>query len=249
MYIFLVFLAAIVFSAGVVSRGVQMGINTFRVAGIGTLYGALGCLIIVAMSSLLGNGIGSQITQNIDLMSGMLAENAEYAQIFGLDGMSSSEITDFYRQMYSQMAMMLPAVFIIWSGIISYTECAVSSRIIRRKNPEAKGIAPIREFSISRAGLIGWVVISLAAWLLNYADLFSFAETVNVNIYLLFRAVFALQGISLIAYIFHMRGWPKVLCVILILILMVSGIGSTVLYVAGIADALVNLKSKIGVRV
>lgn len=249
MYTLLVFATAIVFSAGVVSRGTGLGVETYKVIGIGTLYGSFGCLVIIAISSLFGEGFSSQINQNIDIMSSMLAENAEYAKLFGLDNMSTAEMTEFYRKLYQTMALLLPSVFIIWSAVAAYAECAAAHRILRKKDSGFRKMKPVREFSLTRSGLIGWVAVSMLAWVLNYAEVFSFSEAVNANVYVLFRAVFAFQGISLIAYIFHMRGWPRPLWVILTVILMVSNIGSTVLYVSGIVDALVNLKGKIGVRV
>lgn len=246
MYMLLVLAAAIICSAGVVTRGVQLSLNSYKVISMGTIYGAIGCLIVIAMSSVFGAGIGSIISGNVDIMSEAMAKNKEYAELLGISDLSDAELVAFYKKLYDSVIMIIPAMLIIWSAIIAYTECAIATRSFNKKG-EARVLAPIREFSLSKTAVLGWLVISILAWVFVKGEVFSFAETINANIYLLFRAVFCLQGISVLAYIFHMKKWKRPLWVILTVIMLMTNVGTIILYVTGIIDALSNIKGRIGV--
>ncbi|MEG0662779.1 MAG: DUF2232 domain-containing protein, partial [Anaerovoracaceae bacterium] len=111
------------------------------------------------------------------------------------------------------------------------------------KGEPALRLPPFREFSLPRNSVVGWFFIFILSWVLRLTG-FGAADIVSINVNLIFEFTFALQGISLVLFGCHMRKIPKAIPVILIIVLWVLTIGKTVLFVLGIADLLLNLRSK-----
>lgn len=246
MYMTLVFMAAIIFPVGTIAKGIIVKADPYRVVTIGGLYGAIGCFIIVAMSVILGDGISTQMNLVIDEMSKVVAQNSQYAQVMGLGDLSPDKLEETYKLMYQSAAMTLPAIIIIWSVIISYLEFILISFVMRKRGKDVLKMTPVREFSLQRSGFFGWFVICMISFVMNQFGSIGIADTVYVNIYILFRAAFAYQGISFLAYLFHMKGLPKPVWIILTVIMLAGNIGTMILYIVGMMDAIFNFKGRFG---
>lgn len=246
MYMTLILMAAIIFPVGTITKGILVKAEPYRVVTIGGLYGAIGCFIIVAMSVILGDGISTQMNQMVEEMSSILAQNGQYAQMMGLGDLSADKLQETYKLMYQSAMMTLPAVIIIWSVVISYIEYMLISLIMRKRGKDALRMTPTREFSLQRNGFFGWFVICMISFVMNQIGAIEIGQTVYLNIYVLFKAAFSYQGISLLAYVFHMRRWPKPLWIILSVIMIAGNAGTMILYIIGIMDAIFNLKGRFG---
>ena len=72
-----------------------------------------------------------------------------------------------------------------------------------------------------------------------------FGQVVYFNVTLLVEFIFALQGIGIILLWTHLRKIPKVVPIMVIVVLWLTPIGKTILFLLGLADLFFGLRKRI----
>ena len=77
MYLTLAFLFGILFPISAIARGIVSKADPYRVVIAGIIYSAVGQLIVIAISGLIGQSVGEQLQSAIEALSKTLAANNE----------------------------------------------------------------------------------------------------------------------------------------------------------------------------
>ena len=180
MYLTLAFLFGILFPVSAIARGIVLKTDPYRVVITGIIYSAVGQLIVIAISGLIGQPVGEQMQAGIEAASKALAANNEIMQSMGMDKLSQAERALSLQKAYSSVIQMFPSSFIIWGAIISYLEYIILYRGLRKKDQSLLKMTPVREFSMRRQAFLYWFGIYLLSYLLTLTD-FSAGQMVYVQ--------------------------------------------------------------------
>lgn len=244
MYLTLAFLFGILFPISAIARGIVSKADPYRVVIAGIIYSAVGQLIVIAISGIIGQSVGEQLQSAIEALSKTLAANNEIMQSMGMDKLSEAERASTLQKAYGSVVKMFPSSFIIWGAIISYLEYIILYRWLRKKDQSLLKMTPVRDFSMRRQAFLYWFGIYLLSYLLTLTD-FSAGQMVYANIDYLFRMAFAYQGISFIFYFVYMKRWPKAVAIIAAILLMTQNLGVMGLYLLGFFDLVFGLKGRV----
>lgn len=244
MYSNIMMLLILILPIPMLVNGLKRGENPYRVVLKGAVLSGVGIAFIFIAAQLAGNGVGKEIDRVIDQVSRMLAGNDQMAQMMGLESDSRTERIAAYKKIYSAGADILPAVMLITAVIVSYIEGLIIGRLIKVNGRPLNPVPPIREFTLPRNTIMGWMLIFIASWILKAVG-FSGGRMILANVNLLFEFTFALQGMALIFLFAYKKKIPKIVPVIAVIILWFTSIGQTIMFFAGILDLLLSLRARI----
>ena len=69
-----------------------------------------------------------------------------------------------------------------------------------------------------------------------------------MNAFSLFRMVFVYQGMSFLAFLCHRRNWSRAVWIIVTVLLMLTSVGTSALYIVGLIDGIFGLKGRLESR-
>ena len=242
MTVNLAFLVQIFFPLMAVNSGIKLKVQPYRVVIVGALYSVFGALVTLAVFSAFTGGLEEELDRTINDTISVLT-NSGYSQMAGIDNFES-----VLTQYYNTFVTMLPSYFFMWGALVSYIEYLILYRVHARRGEDVNRMTPVREFNLSRNGVIGWCGICIIASLLSLTVDSAVIDTVYANAYALFRMVFAYQGMSFLAFLCHMRGWPKAVWIVVTILLLMTGYGTMFIYIIGLIDGILGLKVRIGNR-
>ena len=242
MTVNLAFLVQIFFPLLAVNSGIKLKVQPYRVVIVGALYSVFCALVTLAVFSVFSGGLSEELDGVINDTLTILADSG-YAEAAGIDNFESV-LTEYYNTFVT----LLPSYFFMWGAMVSYIEYLILSRVHAGRGEDVNRMTPVREFNLSRNGVIGWCGICIVASLLSLMTDSSVIDTVYSNTYALFRMVFAYQGMSFLAYLCHMKGWPKAVWIVVTILLLMTGYGTMFIYIIGLIDGILGLKVRIGNR-
>lgn len=239
-------IAIIIMPISFIMRSVKEKREPYEIIGRSVLYTMFGLVLIFALSYFLGSSVGSQIDAQIDEAAKLLASNSTAIKTFNLEGMSTAQRETTIASLYSGVAKALPAALAILAGIVCFIEYKLIVKSKKKKNPQVKAKeVHVRDFHLNVNSLRGWLLIFIVSWILAIAG-FSQGETVLLNVNLLIEAVVSLQGISFACFYMFKKGRGEIIILILTLLIFITGLGRSILFILGALDMIFNLRKKFG---
>ena len=185
-----------------------------------------------------------KLTEEISLLS-QLRANVE--QIIST-GVSSGELTIHAAQSlekaYEVMLQMVPALLVVTimlgTVFVYFAGCA----IMRKTGEEMYKFLPFKEFTFSKSIIIGGLLILVLSYILGAVGVIS-SDVLLLNVCLTLAAMFSLQGLAVLTFIFSIVRIPRILLFILVLMLVLSMMGILVLFFTGIVDLAMDLRKRL----
>lgn len=240
-------LAMIVMPVTYIRTGIGKNTPAFQVIARSTVYTGVGLFLVIALSDLVGASIVDQMSQAFDKASQMIATNEEIIAQLGLDKLSKDELTTQLDAMYKLVEASTIAMLLCTAAVINYIEYNIIVKIKYKGKQIPPGrLARIRELNLEPQQLTGWFMIYLIAFMISLSGGGNAIGTIAlININLLIESVFALQGISVVFYFFHLKQKPPILAILVTVLLWLVPFGKDILFVGGFVDVILGLKKRI----
>lgn len=148
------------------------------------------------------------------------------------------------KQTYEIILQMIPAVLIITillgTVFVYFTGCA----IMKNTGEELPNYYPFRKFSFSRNIIFGSLIMMIFGYIAGLTGIIS-TNVLLLNISAVIWVIFSLQGLAVSIFLWNTWKFPKIVFIILTALMLMSLIGTVVLFLLGVADILVNIRARI----
>lgn len=145
---------------------------------------------------------------------------------------------NFEQTMRDSMAMMqtlIPSVLVMMSMMLTYLFILAAQPFVKRFSDKRVKWPLFRNLRLPKS-LLWYYVIGLIMTLFIKMDESSYLYMAIANIMFILQLVILLQGFSLIFYVSHVKGWVKVIPIILVFVTLLSPILLTIVRILGIID-------------
>lgn len=243
MYLDLIVLAVLLFPVWGVTAMINKKAKPFYAVGIGAVFAGAGALTVMMIAVSSGVSISTEINNYIDDTVKILTANQQYMEMLNSMGVKSADAASYLKEMYSAVAQIMPALVFIIGGLVSYIEYNILVKIKYRKNDGYKPLAYIRNFALRSEDVLGWFGIYCIGYLLQIVG-FRDASSVVININVMIEMLIALQGVSMIMLVGHIKKIPKLLVGGIVLVGWMIPVGKSVIFVIGMIDLIFNIRRR-----
>lgn len=243
MYLDLIVLAIILFPIWGMTPLISKKAKPFYTVGIGAVFAAAGAMTVMVVAVASGVSISDSINNYIDETVKVLTANPQYMEMMNSMGVKSADAADYLTNTYKTVAQILPALVFIIGGLVSYIEYNIIVKLRYRKSEGFKPLAYIRNFALKSEDVLGWFFIYCVGYLLHIAG-FANASSIVLNINVMIEMVIALQGISLVMLVGHIKRIPKLLVGGILLVGWMIPVGKSVIFVIGMIDLIFNIRRR-----
>ncbi|MDO4482307.1 MAG: DUF2232 domain-containing protein [Bacillota bacterium] len=150
------------------------------------------------------------------------------------------------KQTYEVILQMIPAVLIITillgTVFVYFSGCA----IMKNMGDELPNYHPFREFSFSRNIIFGSLIMMIFGYIAGLTGIIN-TNVLLLNISAVIWVLFSLQGLATAIFLWNLSRFPKIVFIILTALLLMSLIGTVVLFLLGIADILINIRARVDI--
>ena len=143
----------------------------------------------------------------------------------------------------SMMIRSLPGYIIIWSCILAYVNYNIISKFLVKLRKDVPTLPPFRDFTLPRNSLFGFLVIFFLSFLAGNIGIID-SGLMMLNVEILLRFVFSIQGLAVLFYIGKVKKIPAIIPFIVAVVLIISGAGNTVLFVLGMAEVVFEIRKR-----
>ncbi len=209
--------------------------KSYRAIFEGVLGVAIAMMLMFIIASATGNPVGRAIASDLQLFCETAASNNQIVSMLGMEKVPFGERVNTLTKVYTYAINALPATMLVWSTIIAYFEYMIISIISRRAKYPLPELTKLKDFSMPKKALWGWILIYLMTFvvtLLGFMD----SNILQINIQVLFQFAFQIQGLAVVFYFCDSKKWPKVVAVILCLFFLPTAIGQMLLCMIGFLD-------------
>lgn len=234
MYTTLILFGIIIFPIPSLVLCIRRGLNPYN--------GVLNATISVGLSSLLififAYGAGTSVAAELE---------ASYEAYMPMLLQSLPGQEELIRQSIDIAISGFPSTILLMGAVVAYIEYLILSKFIRNGDRGAWQMARLHEFTWPRNGIYGWLLIFVLSWIAGLSGMPD-GDLVMLNIQNIFEAAFALQGTSLLLMFFFMKKVPRGLGPVLAILAWVIPMGKSVLFLLGIIDIMLGLRTRISQR-
>lgn len=158
-----------------------------------------------------------------------------------LTNIESFRLKEEADRLYNYVISILPAIFIIFSAVISYMNYYVSTAILRRLGLGIRDNPRFSKFSLPRNFIVGSLFMFLLVYLLGNIETIS-ADVIQLNIIVLVISLLFIQGLSVLDYLLVSLRFHFIFRLILLgLTVFVSPLMS-LLFVIGVLDIIFDFR-------
>ncbi|MEG2298018.1 MAG: DUF2232 domain-containing protein [Anaerovoracaceae bacterium] len=244
MPITLMLLAMIVMPVTYIKTGIKKNTPPFVLIARSTVYTAVGLFLIIALSDLVGSSLIDQMSKIFDQATDMLVSNKELISKLGLDKLSQDQLVKQVDTAYKMIEASTIAMLFCTAAVINFIEYNIIVKITYKGEQIPPGKkALIRELNLEPNQLAGWFIIYIVAFLISTSSPVGTIALVNIN--LLIESVFAIGGVSVIFYFFHLKKKPRILAILAVVALWLVPFGRDILFVGGFVDVIMGLKKRV----
>jgi len=247
MYSNILFLLILILPIPILVYDLRKGINPYRAVLEGAVLAGIGVAVVFIVAQMTGNSIGEEVDKTIESMAKILANNDQMAKATGLTDANRADRIAAYESLYSKGAQILPSVLLIASIIVSYIEGLILSHVIRINKVSVNPMPHLRELTLPKNTIMGWFVIFIASWIMKVMGAGS-GDMILANVNTLFEFTFALQGMSLLLLVSHLKKVPKAIPIIVLVVLWLTSIGQSLMFITGILDLIIDLRKRVSAR-
>lgn len=235
MYILIIFSVLVFLPLPLMALTSQKTGNAYKAIFQAVIGVAIAMMLIFILASFSGNPVGHIIAAELQSFCETVANNNQIVTMLGMDKLSFDERINELVKIYTYAINALPATLLVWATIIAYFEYMFISRINKKAKYPLPDLPKVKDFSLPKKALWGWVLIYLMTL---FFILIGFVESniLQINIQVLFQFVFQIQGIAVIFYFCDYKKWSKVVTIILCLVFLPTIIGQMLLCTMGFLD-------------
>lgn len=143
---------------------------------------------------------------------------------------------------------LVPSLFVLTSFIIVFFIQLVSYPIAKRFGVKLSESEPFRDISFPKH-IMYYFIISFIASLLLQAEVGSYMHVALTNIMFILQVLIIIQGISFILFYSHLKGWPKSISTITIILLLIVPFLLYIVWILGIIDLGFDLRKRLNTTV
>ncbi|NMB26603.1 MAG: DUF2232 domain-containing protein [Tissierellia bacterium] len=171
--------------------------KSFEIIAISTVILLVSFLLVI---NIMGDMSGvSIISQLEDSFTQALNSQIEILKDMDLSAYEVLKIRDLLENAMDYVLLILPAIVIIFSLVISYLNYLISSLILRRLGYGIVSIPKFSKFKLPNNVLLGTGIMFLGAFIIKGLKLFYY-ETILLNITVIASFMFFTQGLSVVDY-------------------------------------------------
>ncbi len=242
MFSSLMMLVAIIAPIPAIVKSIKERITPFRAVLQGLITGAVAALIVMVIGDIAGSNVFDELFTSVNIMAEALANDPNMIALLGED-LSAAERVNFINEIYSQSIQMLPAVVFIITAVAAYIEYIIISKAYKPGGIAAIPMTKMREFDLPRNIAFVWLALYVLSILVTSSGIVE-NNMIFLNINYIFDFAFCIQGISLIFMICYSRRLPQILGVLVIVVVLFTNIGKTLLMLAGFSDIIFGIKQR-----
>lgn len=235
MYTLIIFSVLVFLPLPLMASAARKTKKSYRAIFEGVLGVAIAMMLMFIIASATGNPVGRAIASDLQLFCETAASNNQIVSMLGMEKVPLGERVKTLTKVYTYAINALPATMLVWSTIIAYFEYMIISIISRRAKYPLPELTKLKDFSMPKKALWGWILIYLMTFvvtLLGFMD----SNILQINIQVLFQFAFQIQGLAVVFYFCDSKKWPKVVAVILCLFFLPTAIGQMLLCMIGFLD-------------
>ncbi|MFV0516745.1 MAG: DUF2232 domain-containing protein [Aminipila sp.] len=247
MYTLIIFAVLIFLPLPLMASSARKTQDGYKAIFQGVFGVAISMALIFLMATATGHPIGQTISADLQSFCEMAAGNDQFISMLGMGKLSFQERVSLLTQVYTYAINALPATTLVWATVISYFEYMFISKMSKRAKYPLPQLPPLKEFSMPKKALWGWILIylmTLVVTLIGFMD----SNVLQVNVQVLFQFAFQIQGIAVIFYFCDQKRWSKVVAIIICLLFLPTAIGQMLLCMLGFFDLGFGLRRMITKR-
>ncbi len=227
---------------GRLRRGLKGKEEAIKTVEYATIFSIGGLAIIFMAMFFLGDTVGSQLHEEIVKLSKTLSTNENFVKSIGIKDLSTEDRVDKIVKVYSVLENIFPGILCIVAAIIAYFEYNLMVRFATKG--ENRPFAFIMDFNLDSKTWISFIIMYIISFLMELGN-FPIGKLATLNINTIIEAMLILQGMSCMLYVSYKKNIKKVIPLILMAILLVSGVGKILIYFLGLIDVVFSLRERV----
>ena len=171
----------------------------------------------------------------------LLSAQLEMIEDMDLTSYQFLEAKELLENAYKYLLLIIPAILLIMSLVVSYLNCLLSSIGLKKMGIGIINIPKFSRFRLPNNVIPGIIVMFLGVYIMNKLEM-PYYETVLINLVVLVGFMFIIQGLSVVDYFFiKIRIFPLIRVILYLLFLFNSPI-VTVISILGFIDTIFDLR-------
>ncbi|MCS0789019.1 YybS family protein [Cytobacillus firmus] len=206
----------------------------------GTLVFLAALLILYAAAVALFNV--NIIQEGIDMMEESIQISEGVLEGFG---QNTDKAVEQFTEGLKMIETLTPSLFVMTSVICVFIIQLVSFPIVKRFGIQVESWKPFREMSLPKSILWYYLITIIASFLFNPSE-GSYWFMALVNIAFILQIFMVIQGLSLIFFFSHLKGWPKAVPVLAAVFTFLMPFLLYIVRILGIIDLGFDLRQRLG---
>ena len=194
--------------------------------------GTLACLKLVSKQSIL-DGLRETMDTTLDQAT--------------QSGQMTIHAADMMRQTYEYLLQIIPGLmisFVIIGILFIYFE---GTALLHRTGEEMKNYFPFRELSFPRRLIHGFLLMFVLGLIAGATGIVS-RDVLLLNICIVMWTLVCVQGISVLAFLWHRPHFPRFIFIVLAVMICFSVVGTVVFFLVGMVDLVFNIRRRLDAK-
>ncbi|KAF0819248.1 MULTISPECIES: YybS family protein [unclassified Cytobacillus] len=177
---------------------------------------------------------------------GMMEESLETSKgVLEGFGQNADKAIEQLTAGLKMLETLTPSLFVMTSVISVFIIQLISFPIAKRFGIKIEGFKPFRELNLPKSILWYYLVTIIASFLFNPAE-GSYWFMALVNVAFILQIFMVIQGLSLIFFFSHLKGWPKAVPVLAAVFTFLMPFLLYIVRILGIIDLGFDLRQRLG---
>ncbi len=134
----------------------------------------------------------------------LLSAQLEMIEDMDLTSYQFLEAKELLENAYKYLLLIIPAILLIMSLVVSYLNCLLSSIGLKKMGIGIINIPKFSRFRLPNNVIPGIIVMFLGVYIMNKLEM-PYYETVLINLVVLVGFMFIIQGLSVVDYFFLLK--------------------------------------------
>ncbi|MDD2218434.1 MAG: DUF2232 domain-containing protein [Eubacteriales bacterium] len=200
-------------------------------------------ILFLAIINYIGDPLGKHFMNIAGEASKIMAGDKNITEQLGMGNFDYGEREQLFLDIYQGINILAPAFYVIFVSIMSYISYIVLYKIRKMSSSKLPVLSAVKYFTWPSDMMIGFFALIIISLLLGTNEAIS-ELAVYQNLLQIFRAAFILQGISVYLFYAYTKRFPAAFKGIVLALLLVMGIGRTILFIMGLVDYVFGIRAK-----
>lgn len=150
-----------------------------------------------------------------------------------------------FESMIDMIEVLIPSMFVMSSFLMVFLLMLVSMPILKRFGIKVPNWPPFREFNLPKS-ILWYYLFTMIAALIVQPEQGTYWFWVISNLSFILQMLMVLQGVSLVFYITHLKGYPKAVPIIVLVLIFLLPFVLYIVRILGIIDLGFDLRKRLG---